>query len=116
MHNVEVTVPDLAGWRRKRMPAPPTGHRFKVVPDWICEILSPSTAVKDREIKMPLYARYGVPYAWLIDPIERVLEAYRLDAGAWLEIGRFSATDQVAVPPFDAVSIDLEGLWVPARL
>ncbi|CAD7851637.1 MAG: hypothetical protein [Olavius algarvensis Gamma 1 endosymbiont] len=114
--DVEVAVPDLAGWRRERMPAFPKDHRFKVVPDWICEIFSPSTKSKDRETKMPLYARYNVPYAWLIDPIEHVLEAYRLDADAWLEIGRFSDTDQVAVPPFEAVSIDLGDLWAPAGL
>nr|WP_323696766.1 Uma2 family endonuclease [Thiorhodovibrio litoralis] len=60
----EVAVPDLAGWRRKRMPKIPDGHCFGVVPDWICEILSPSTASKDREIKLPLYAHYGVACWW----------------------------------------------------
>jgi len=114
--NIEVTVPDLAGWRHEHMPVPTTSHRIQVVPDWICEIFSPSTKSKDREVKMPLYARYSVPYAWLIDPIEHVLEAYRLDAGAWHEIGRFVGTDRIAVPPFEAVSIDLESLWAPAGL
>ena len=113
VHDVEVTVPDLAGWRRERMPMLPTGHRFEVIPDWMCEILSPSTASKDREIKMPLYAHYGVQFAWLIDPIKHVLEAYRLDAGTWHEIGRFAGTDRITVPPFDAVSIDLKSLWPP---
>jgi len=113
--NLEVAVPDLAGWRRERMPYLPEDQRFEVVPDWICEILSPSTASKDRKVKMPLYARYGVRYAWLIDPAERTLEAYRLDAGAWVEAGRFADTDQVVAPPFEAVSIDLEGLWPPPR-
>jgi len=108
-------VPDLAGWRRERVPYLPEDHRIEVVPDWICEILSLSTASKDREIKMPLYARYGVQYAWLIDPVARTLEAYRLDAGAWLEIDRFTDADQVVAPPFDAVSIELENLWLPRR-
>ena len=67
VRDVEVLVPDLAGWRRERMPEIPQGHRFEIVPDWICEILSPSTASKDREIKMPIYAHYGVRYAWLLD-------------------------------------------------
>ncbi len=113
--NLEVVVPDLAGWRRERMPYLPEDQRFEVVPDWICEILSPSTASKDREIKLPLYAHYGVQYAWLIDPAKRTLEAYRLDAKAWIEVGRFADADQVAVPPFEAVSLDLEVLWAPRR-
>jgi Uma2 family endonuclease len=95
------------------MPIPPTGHKVTVVPDWVCEILSPSTESKDRKIKMPLYARYGVPYAWLVDPIARTLEAYALEAGDWREFGRFSDADHVAAPPFEAVTLDLEGLWLP---
>jgi len=110
----DVTVPDLAGWRRERMPKFPTSHKFEVVPDWICEILSPSTRSIDREIKMPLYARYGVSWLWLIEPIEHVLEAYRLEAGEWLGVGCYAGTAQVAIPPFEAVPFDLERLWVPA--
>jgi len=114
VRDIEVTVPDLAGWRRERMPCyPEEDHRFEIIPDWICEILSPSTKSKDREVKMPLYASYGVPYAWLIDPIKHVLEAYRLNAGVWLEIGRFSDSDRVSAPPFEVVSINLEDLWAP---
>jgi len=113
VYDTEVTVPDLAGWRRERIPYPPEGHRIEVVPDWVCEILSPSTASKDREVKMPLYARYGVPYAWLIDPGQQILEVYRLDDGTWVESGFFSGTDQVVAPPFEAVSIDLGLFWPP---
>jgi len=113
VYDTEVTVPDLAGWRRERMPYPPEGHRFEVIPDWVCEILSSSTASKDREVKMPLYARYGVPYAWLIDPGKQTVEVYRLDDGAWVEVGVFSGTDQVIAPPFEAVSIDLGLFWPP---
>ncbi|MGF1613672.1 MAG: Uma2 family endonuclease [Gammaproteobacteria bacterium] len=54
--DTEVTVPDLAGWRKQRMPSPPEGHQIQVVPDWVCEIISPSTKSTDREEKMPLYA------------------------------------------------------------
>ncbi|MGE5153392.1 MAG: Uma2 family endonuclease [Bdellovibrio bacteriovorus] len=111
--DAEVDVPDLAGWRRERMPRPPSGHRITVVPDWVCEILSPSTESKDRQIKMPIYARFGVAFAWLVDPLKRTLEAYALRDGAWVEIGRFGGRDQVAVPPFEAVTIDLTDLWVP---
>lgn len=113
MLDEQVAVPDIAGWRRERMPMSPQGHKVTVIPDWVCEILSPSTESKDRRIKMPLYARYGVPFAWLVDPIARTLEAYELPAGGWQEIGYFSETDQVAVAPFEAVTLDLSGLWLP---
>jgi Uma2 family endonuclease len=111
----EVVVPDLAGWKRQRMPNPPDDQRFEVAPDWVCEILSPSTESKDRKIKMPLYARYGVPFAWLVDPMARTLEAYELEAEDWREIGRFSDADQVAIAPFEVVTLDLDGLWLPQR-
>ena len=104
IHDTEVDVPDLAGWRRERMPLLPEGHRFTVVPDWVCEILSVHRPSNDREVKMPIYAQFGVAYAWLIDPRARTLEAYALEAGAWREIGCFSGSERVAVAPFDAVT------------
>jgi Uma2 family endonuclease len=112
--DTEVDVPDLAGWRRERMPVPPEGHRATVVPDWVCEILSPSTESVDREIKLPIYARFGVAHAWLLDPRARTLEAYALEGGAWRAIARHGGGERVRVPPFDAVEIDLADLWVPA--
>lgn len=84
-----------------------------MVADWICEILSKSSASKDREIKMPIYANYGVAYAWLVDPLARTLEAYARDAGAWRKIGCYAEDDQVTRPPFDAVRLPLADLWVP---
>ncbi len=111
IRDVEVVVPDLAGWRRERMPSVPQDHRFEIVPDWVCEILSPSTASKDREIKMPIYAHYGVKHAWLIDPRGRTLEVYALQDDTWVEIGRYGENNQVAAEPFSAVTFDLSGLW-----
>ena len=108
----EVAVPDLAGWRRERMPRIPEGHRFEVVPDWVCEILSPSTASKDREIKLPLYAHYGVAYAWLLDPKRRTLEAHALEQGAWRLLLEAADEAVVRVPPFDALELTLAALWV----
>jgi len=113
VQDIEVTVPDLAGWRHERISHLPKGHRIEIVPDWVCEILSPYTASRGREVKMPLYAHYGVQYAWLIDPTKRMLETYRLAADAWIETGRFADANQVAVLPFEAVSLDLEALWLP---
>ena len=106
-----VAVPDIAGWKRPKMPEIPRGHRFEVVPDWVCEILSPSTASKDREIKMPLYASYGVSHAWLVDPIAKTLEAFELQLSKWSKLGEFKDNDKVSIPPFDAITIELSDLW-----
>jgi len=114
--DVDVAVPDLAGWQRERKLKFPTGHKIELVPDWICEILSPSTRSIDREIKMPLYARYGVPWLWLVEPVERVLEAYRLVEDDWLEVGRYTGMVQAAIPPFDAVPFELGNLWMPTDM
>jgi Uma2 family endonuclease len=107
----EVAVPDLAGWRKTRLPQIPEGHRFEVVPDWICEVLSPSTASKDREIKLPLYAHYGVAHAWLVDPIRRTLEAYGLEGGAWRQLLEAAGNEIVATAPFESVKLALSDLW-----
>ncbi|MDR2155403.1 MAG: Uma2 family endonuclease [Burkholderiaceae bacterium] len=106
-----VLVPDLAGWRRERMPALPTTAWFELAPDWVCEILSPSTARLDRNEKMHLYAAEGVPHLWLIDPDLRLLEAYENQQGRWMRIAVHADQEQPRVPPFDAVALDLAGLW-----
>jgi Uma2 family endonuclease len=112
IRDTEVVVPDLAGWRRERMPAIPEGHRFEVVPDWVCEILSPGTMKKDRALKLPLYGRYGVAYIWLVDPLARTLEAYELRDGAWLLLATLKDDDPVSIAPFAAVTFSLADLWV----
>lgn len=103
--DAEVLVPDIAGWRRERLPELPSDQRFEVVPDWVCEVLSPSTAGTDREIKMPVYARYGVAHAWLVDPKQQRLEAYTREGAEWRLIGAFTEDEPIRVAPFDAVAI-----------
>mgnify|MGYP000213648758 CR=1 FL=1 len=107
----DVLVPDLAGWRRERMPKLPDTSWFELAPDWVAEVLSPGTARKDRGIKMPIYARWGVEHCWLIDPDARTLEAYANQDGQWLLLGAWGDADQVTVAPFAAVAFDLAGLW-----
>lgn len=107
----DVLVPDLAGWRRSRMPTLPDTAWFELPPDWICEILSPRTARLDRIRKLPIYARHGVQHAWLIDPDQRTLEAYQLSGSQWLLIGSHAEDEVVRVPPFDAVELPLDRLW-----
>ncbi|MDS4022743.1 MAG: Uma2 family endonuclease [Candidatus Competibacter sp.] len=115
IRDTEVVVPDLAGWRRERMPRLPRDHRFEVVPDWVCEILSPSTARKDRVTKMPVYARYGVLYLWLLDPLAHTLEAFALHDGRWTVIGLFQEQDAVSVEPFTEIALELGALWMETQ-
>jgi Uma2 family endonuclease len=107
----DILVPDLAGWRRERLPAIPDEAYFSLAPDWLCEVLSPSTAHTDRVLKLPLYAQHGVPWVWLIDPAVRTLEIYRLHEGHWLLHGTWQDHDEIHAPPFEAVSLLLADLW-----
>ncbi|WP_437974373.1 Uma2 family endonuclease [Sorangium sp. So ce295] len=109
---IDALVPDLAGWRRERMPALPETAFFPLAPDWICEVLSPSTASVDRDEKMPIYAREGVRHAWLVDPIARTLEAFSLVSGrGWGPASVHRDAARVRVEPFEAVELDLSVLW-----
>ena len=105
VRDLEVCVPDLAGWRREHMTTLPDDQRFETVPDWVCEIASPSTASYDREKKLPLYARHGVHFAWLVDPAARRLEAFELDGGAWRAIGAFEGEVPIRVAPFAEIVV-----------
>jgi Uma2 family endonuclease len=109
----DVTRPDLAGWRRARLPSPAGVRPIDVVPDWICEVLSPSNARHDRVFKQRLYARHGVPYYWLVDPAERTLEAYVLKDSQWLVAGVWDDTAVARVPPFEAVELPVGRLFFP---
>ena len=107
----DVLVPDLAGWRRSRMPELPDAAAFELTPDWVCEVLSPSTAATDRAEKMPIYAREQVPSVWLIDPLARTLEALRLDGARWTLLGTWRDDARVRVEPFEAFELELGSLW-----
>jgi Uma2 family endonuclease len=107
----DVLVPDLAGWRRERMPALPTGPWVDVAPDWICEALSPGTARLDRFKKLPAYAREQVQFAWIIDANLQSFEAFRLENGRWTYIAQHVGNEVIRVEPFQAVEIDLANLW-----
>ena len=93
------------------MPELPETAFFELVPDWICEILSPSTARLDRAEKMPLYAKNGVQFLWLIDPDVRTLEAYELRSENWTLLVTLAEDKLVSVPPFDAIEFPLSALW-----
>ena len=107
----DIVVPDLAGWRRDRLPFVPDEAYFTLPPDWVCEVLSRSTEKMDRAEKLPLYASVGVPYARIIDPRLRTLEASALRDGAWSAIGVHKDHDRARIAPFDAIELELAVLW-----
>ena len=106
-----ILVPDLAGWRKQRMPQLPDAAWFEMVPDWVCEVLSPATAKIDRSEKMPIYAGIGMQYLWLIDPLLQTLEAYQLHEAHWLLQHSLKDDDQVCADPFAEHTFLLSNLW-----
>jgi Uma2 family endonuclease len=108
----DVVVPDVAGWRRERMPRIPDVAAFTLRPDWVCEIVSPSTARADRVLKMPIYAREGVLHLWIVDPVLQTLETFRRDASGWVVSTNHAGKETVRAAPFDAVEIDIARWWI----
>lgn len=111
----EVVRPDLSGWRRERLPNPGDRRPIDVAPDWICEVISPSTAVRDRTTKRELYARHGVRHYWLLDPEARTLEAFELVDGRWVLLGAYGESAAVSVPPFEAIELPVGRLFLPRK-
>jgi Uma2 family endonuclease len=109
----DVVRPDLAGWRRRRLVDPWGKRPIRVVPDWVCEVLSPSTQRHDRVTKADLYRAHGIPHLWLVDPAEGVLEALALDSGHWIRLGAWDAGARVRIPPFEDVELEVGRLFPP---
>ena len=107
----DVLVPDLGGWRRSRLPQLPETAYFPLAPDWICEVLSPSTAQLDRARKLGIYARERVAHAWLIDPLARTLEVLRLEHGRWVILATHAGSEVVRAEPFAEIDLELDALW-----
>lgn len=107
----DVIVPDLAGWRRERLPQVPDAPFPAQAPDCVCEIASPSTQRLDRGIKMDVYLREAVGHLWLVDPIERFVEVFRRSGSTWVRVGSWTESAPAATEPFEAVAIDLASIW-----
>ena len=110
----DVVVPDLAGWRRERMPVMRDVPFFELVPDWVCEVVSPRTGAIDRGRKMRIYAREGAGHLWMVDPIARTLEVYRLENGHWVVAATHAGNEQVRAEPFAAVEVEIGRWWLDA--
>ncbi len=108
----DVVVPDVAGWRREKMPVLPNVAAFTQAPDWACEVVSPTTAGTDRVRKMRIYAREAVGHLWLVEPLARTLEVYRLENGRWLVAATHGGSERVRAEPFEAVELELTRWWL----
>jgi len=113
----EIVRPDVAGWRRERLPDPRVSQPIEVTPDWICEVVSPGPKNRRRDhvIKRASYAASGVPYYWLLDPSDRTLEALELHDGRWLVLGVYDDTAVVRVAPFEELELDVGALFLPSE-
>jgi Uma2 family endonuclease len=109
---VDVLVPDIAGWRRERMPVFPDVAFFDLVPDWICEVLSKSNAAHDKFRKMPRYARHEVEYAWIVDTVAKGVEVYQRQSAPWLQVAMHQGAGVIRAVPFDAGEVNLATLWI----
>lgn len=106
-----VVVPDIAGWQKVSLPQLPDTAAIHVAPDWVCEILSPSTLRHDKGTKREIYAEHGVSHLWYVDPATRTLEVFRLSGSDWIAGHTFFDDDPVSAPPFDAITFSLGDLW-----
>jgi Uma2 family endonuclease len=110
----DVLVPDLAGWRRSRLPVLPDGAFVSVAPDWVCEVISPKTERIDRGRKRLIYTRERVSHLWLLSPSARTLEVFRLSGESWTLVATFEGDETIPAEPFEAIGLDLSRLWIPA--
>jgi hypothetical protein len=106
-----IVVPDLAGWRRERLPVIPDLAYLTTAPDWVCEVLSPSTERHDRLVKMPFYASLGIGHAWLVHPRHRSIEVCAQCEGRWLAVAVHEHAKRARIPPFEALELDVAVLW-----
>ena len=106
-----VVVPDIGGWRRERLPVIPDEPFFSLAPDFVCEVLSPSTERFDRGRKLRIYAAAGVAHAWLVNPVEHTLEVLRLREGSWTIAAVHTARETARAEPFEAIVLELGSLW-----
>ncbi len=108
-----IVGPDLAGWRKEHLPDLPDDWPCDVRPEWVCEVLSPTNAWYDRGTKARLYAEAGIPWYWIVDPAERMVDVLQLDGDRWQVFGCFADPDRLALPPFEGAEIAVDELFAP---
>lgn len=111
--NEDVVVPDIGGWRRERVPWLPDAAWLEIAPDWACEVISASTETIDRGRKLRMYARESVGWLWLVNPISKTLEVYRLSEPNWIVVNTFAGDEVVRAEPFETASLEMSRWWRP---
>ncbi len=107
-----IIVPDIAAWKAYRV-----GSSFyekaaiKLVPDWVCEIQSPSTASLDRVAKSRVYHQLKISYYWLLDPVAMTLEVMKYSKPGWTQTGSYCDNDKVKAEPFADLELSLNWFW-----
>lgn len=109
--NTPEIAPDIAGWRKERLPQLPADSAITVVPDWVCEILSPTTRRHNVLVKKPYYAKIGVRHVWIVDLSARTVAASRLQDGLWVELGTWGDEKDARIEPFVEVALDISSWW-----
>jgi Uma2 family endonuclease len=104
-------IPDLSGWRKERQPKLPADNPIEEIPDWVCEVLSPSSRKTDTQLKPPIYHKSKVAHRWQIDPETRSLDVFRWTDAGWLLLETVSEDDKAKLEPFDSLELDLSALW-----
>ena len=107
--------PDIAGWRRERVPEMPKTRPVRVRPDWICEIVSESNATTDTIKKLRRYHQAGVPHYWLLDPATRTLAVYRHAAEGYQSVLVAEAGETARAEPFEAIELRIAALFGDER-
>lgn len=102
---------DIAGWRRERVPQRPTGRPLRERPDWVAEILSPSNERRDLVDKFRVLQGAGVPYYWVLHPIEKVLVVHRLESPGYVVALTAGAGETVRAEPFAEVDLRVDVLF-----
>lgn len=107
----DIFVPDIAGWRRERLPRLARAAYLSLAPDWVAEITSPRTSKFDRTDKLAIDRREGVGWVWLVDPAARTLEVLRGGTDGWVLRGSYRDDARVRAEPFEAIELELGVLW-----
>jgi Uma2 family endonuclease len=119
LHEKQDVIPDIAGWKVDELSdedlSALSGNRIEINPNWICEIISPSSVRMDKVLKAALYAECGIEHYWLVDPEQKTLEVRRLEKGQWLVVKTFEGSEKIKAEPFEAIEIDLGSFWGPIR-